>query len=216
MARTPIATENWNRADGDPGADWAQLNLDWGSVTIVSNQFIASAGTQPIGNAPAARWVGAGSFTADQYAKAVFVGPLAFGGTSDLVGVIARASGDTNTARDYYCAFMINNNSGTNPRPLELGKIVDGTYTQLATTSVAWAANDTVEIECEGTTIRSLRNGAVVDSVVDTSLTTGVPGVVACIAGDDWEGGNLVAAGGVYSRIPQDTPGLAAWAVRRM
>jgi hypothetical protein len=185
--RTLIASDDGNRANGAPGSNWAQLNDGWASVQINTNQFV---GGQQGENSAVMRWVGAGTFTADQYAKGTVTGLGTFG-ASYQKGVVARASADTNAARDYYGHVVIDDIT----KQSELFKFVNGTRTSLATVNVAWVNGDTVEIECQGTTIRGLRNGVPISglSVTDSDLTSGAPGMHLSSSEtlDDWEGGNL-------------------------
>jgi hypothetical protein len=193
--RSSVATDNFNRGTG-LGANWTDLNGDWGNMEITSSTVYESTGGAGVNATPVARWVGAGTFTDDQYAKAKWVVGPEFDGDAQLAGVIARASADLDANRDYYHAVIQNNAPAANNRNVILGKITGGGHTQLAATSLAWAANDTVEIEAEGSSISSYRNGTLAATVTDSALATGLPGITASDAqtGDDWEGGNLVSA----------------------
>lgn len=193
--RTSIATDNFNRA-APLGADWTQLNITLGgSVSIGSSTVYGGAsGGQPVNGATAV-WSGAGTFSNDQYSSAVFV-ETDFGSENYRIGVICRASTDTNANRDYYYHSAGSNNVSI------LGKIVNGTNTAIHTASVTWDDGDRVELECEGTTIRAMKSGVALGgsfTATDTALTTGKPGITAngdsfVATGDDWEGGDLSAA----------------------
>lgn len=201
MTRTPVATDDFNRASLD--SDWAQLYSFWGSVVIDTNQVRGTS--SDVTQMAAVRWVGAGSFTDDQYAVLELT-DISFAGGG--IGVIARASGDTDANRDFYF-FRYNVVAGVT----ELGKIVDGTETVLDTPSVTWSTNDTIEIECEGTTIRGLKNGSVVSTETDSALTTGAPGICAFQGanlplGDNWIGGNFTAGGASVELVPNPTLGM--------
>lgn len=183
MARSLIASDNFNRAS--LGADWAQLRPNDGSIIIDSSIRL---GASSVG---AGRWVGAGAFTDDQYASLKLVS-IGFGGSA-RIGVLVRASGDIDAARDYYFYLL---NDGTNVA--HLGKVVNGTETSLASGASAFVTNDLIEVEIEGTALRGLRNGVVERSVTVSDLATGKPGVMNeetdQVFGDDWIAGNLVAA----------------------
>ena len=201
MARSTIATDNFNRADG-PG-----LGSNWGNV----GPFASSSGVMRInastviygggGGDAAARWVGTGTFTNDQYSSLKVTGT---GTDFSYVGVIARASADQDGARDYYQYYM-RGIFGTT----QLEKHVNGSITVLDNTpsSLTWNDNDRIEIECEGTAIRGMQNAVTQHSATDSSLTTGAPGVfgshVSTVApfGDDWEGGNITAGGSSIAAI---------------
>lgn len=197
MARTLVASDNFNRANGAVGANYEYIrDSAWQAnpPEIATNKLVPlSDGT----HFQVCRWAGAGSFTNDQYAK-LEIGGLGFFGATYRQGVVARCSADTNTAADMYGYYVLDDGSST--RTTVLWKIVNGTQTTLDSASVAWANGDTIEIEVEGTTVRGLKNGAVIVSVTDTSLATGKPGfVVAGDSGgpptaDNWEGGNITGA----------------------
>jgi hypothetical protein len=198
VARSLVASDNFNRADGAVGANWTQLYGFWGNMLVDTNQYRGAAGSDA--NMSAAAWAGSGSFANDQYSSAILTDDG--GGFGNAGGVIARASTDTDANRDYYF-FRWSPNTGTT----ELGKIVNGTETILVTsTTPTWAEGDRIEIECEGTTIRGMKNGVTVSagatfSTTDSSLASGKPGICGAQSAntpkfDDWEGGDITGAGG--------------------
>ena len=199
MARTTVATDNFNRAS--LGTDWAQLNAANNTVTINSSIRIAPSGTGSValGLEAAARWVGAGTFNADQYSSLQIVN-VDFQTASYNIGVICRASSDTNTARDYYGASIALDGSSTYTTTLY--KVVNGTYTSLYSAAQAWSVNDYLSLEVEGTTLRLCRNGTPLGgsfTLTDSSISAvGAPGVTisgtTVAFGDNWEGGNLTAS----------------------
>ncbi len=190
MARTSIATDNFNRANGTLGANWTYVyNLGFGSsINITSNEAAGNVS----GAEAVARWTGAGSFTADQYSSAVVHHFTGGTGTNNYtVGVVARCSADTDANRDYY---FIRIGALT-----YLGKVVNGTETVLNSGSISWVDGDTCDIECEGTAIRLCQNGTPAGGAwtqTDSSIATGLPGILGAgdstIASlDNWEGGNM-------------------------
>jgi hypothetical protein len=197
MARTSIATDNFNRAS--LGSDWAQLNNgNAGAISIDSSIRIKGQyASQPTDQHAMVRWVGAGTFTDDQYSQVKLVNPLDNVGANYRHGVIVRASADTDSTRDCYEAYIAQD-SVTTPTTY-LAKWVNGTRTGLYSATQTWAANDTISLEVEGTTLRVCRNGTPLGgswTVTDSSITTGLPGVSAthgCYS-DDWEGGNMGAS----------------------
>ena len=81
-----------------------------------------------------------------------------------------------------------------------LYKIVAGSETYLGSTGAAFSNGDTIRLECEGTTIRPLRNGALLNppgAQTDSALAAGAAGLAGYDNGqtyallDNWEGGNL-------------------------
>lgn len=204
MARALIASDNFNRAS--LGSNWANLvSSAAGNITInASTTITGEFGAQPTNQIGAARWVGAGSITDDQYSSLVIVAVAAYS-SSVRIGVIARASSGTEAARDYY-QFSIRGDSATTPLTT-LSKWVNGVETVLNEAALAWTAGDRIEIECEGTTIRACKNGTPLGgawTVTDSSIATGLPGVAASTGGgnfrgDDWEGGNVTSAAGTLT-----------------
>lgn len=197
MARTAIATDNFNRAS--IGTDWTNLNSDWGSMTIYLSTVVSFSTSQSGANRQAARWTGAGTFTDNQYSK-IKIGTFSFLSNSQAAGVIVRASADTNANRDYYEAVVFPDSGGPT-YTTELNKLVNGTLTTIFTAAITWVSGDTLSIEADGTTISVYRNDVALGgswTQTDSSLTTGLPG--ASGAGntsfpfDDWEGGNLGSA----------------------
>jgi hypothetical protein len=194
MARTLIASDNFNRAGPALGANWGQVGPAAGSGENI--QITASTKIYGAGASCAARWVGAGTFTNDQYSSLVI---LAFSVDFNDIGVIARASADQDANRDHYI-FRVRGITNA----MVLSKCVNGTVTNLATGTGTFTSGDRIEIECEGTAIRGLKNGSVLLSATDAALTTGAPGVYATATGgpaepfgDDWEGGAITAGGAV-------------------
>lgn len=199
MARTSIATDNFNRASLGT-TDWSQMNTGAaGDVQIDSSIRVKGQySTQATDQKATARWIGAGSFTNDQYASVKLVNAPTSGSPGNTAGVCVRASGSAGT-KTFYEAFVEAN--VTSP-PTSLSKWVSGTRTVLySDTAITWAANDLLSLEVEGTTLRVCKNGTAIGgswTVTDSSIATGVPGVVMSgvyIYGDDWEGGNIGTAG---------------------
>lgn len=203
--RSSIATDNFNRTSGALGSNWATLNnISGDDMKIVANLRVTGGSSGS--NRAAARWVGAGSFTADQYSSIV-IKFLDFVSSSYSIGVICRASADTDSARDFYEVLVQSNSSGPN-YTTEFNKVVNGTRTSLNSASRAWAVNDRVECEAEGTTIRALKNGTAFSTVTDSAIATGNPGIAGSndnvdsnSTGDDWEGGNLTASTKLTRRV---------------
>lgn len=202
MARTQIATDDFNRASLGT-SDWAQMNTGLaGDVqTDSSIRIKGQYGTQPTDQKPTARWIGAGTFSNDQYSSLrLTAGPA--GGSQAAVGVAVRASGSAGT-RTFYEFFVDGLASNYNTT---LSKWVNGTRTVLHTsTGVSWASNDLISIEVEGTQVRGCKNGTPLGgsfTLTDASISSGAPGVVAAsngFNGDDWEGGDVTAPASAMS-----------------
>lgn len=193
MARTAIATDDFNRAS--LGANWAQIaNGVGGSISINSSTRATGATGNGAENA-AARWVGAGTFTANQYAAAKLLN-FDYQNANYWAGVIVRASGDTDAARDFYYAIVQMDDGGPS-YTTRVGKVVNGTDTSLANVDQAWSVNDVISLEVEGTSLRVFRNGTQIAGLnaTDASLSTGAPGIILSQSFylDDFEGGNITA-----------------------
>jgi hypothetical protein len=190
MARTLVASETFTYSDGAlasvSGGNWTSLNPSLATPRVTSNKFDTEHSNRAV-----ARWTGAGTWLANQYAKITLSG-LTSGNA--VIGVIVRASADIDGNRDYYSAW-VNENAGA--FLTEIYKTVNGTETQLSSVSGdGWANGDIIEIEAEGTTIRVFRNGGLLRSVTDSDIagsSSDRAGVIAIAGplGDDWEGGTL-------------------------
>lgn len=203
MARTSIATSAFTGTNGTEPTGFTALNPLDGALTIDTNRIESTVSFGPSStDANDSRWTGAGTFTAAQYAKVTVTG-MSPGGLNKM-GVILRASGDTETSRDLYRVYVLDDNTPA----IVIQKILNGTPTQLSSVN-GFTDGQTVEGEIEEiagtTTIRSYRNGTLVATVTDTSspiTATGAPGVCGGVGfgpgmfGDNAEFGNLSAASG--------------------
>jgi len=188
-SRVAVATDDFNRAA--LGANWQQLVPLDGAITIVGSTHLETF------DHAAARWIGAGTFSKNQYSSLV-VKSIPDGGQGGFMGVIARASGDLDTDADWYVAGV------TDDDTLTIAKRINGVNTTLDTLpAIEFAVNDRIEIEVEGDapniTIRALKNGvSLLEVTGESDLADGLPGVRLNIEttpvwqADDWEGGNLV------------------------
>lgn len=196
MGRSVVATDNFNRAS--LGTDWTQLDTFDGSLIINTSIRLDSDNSSLGSSSPVGRWDGAGTFSDNQYAK-ITVKALDNIAAGHWGGVIVRASADQDAARDFYYAII--ESVGAGPTyTTRVGKVVNGTHTSLASTTQTWSIDDTIELEVEGSDLRVYRNGSQITAlnVTDTALTTGKPGAItnATFYLDDWEGGDVTAAGG--------------------
>lgn len=204
MARTQIAADDFNRADGGLGANWTSVNPNWGDGSIVSNEVVGGAGSVN-GSGAANVWSGAGTFSTSQYSKATLAN-VAWQTSDFWGGVIVRATTDTNANRDYY-GLIVEEDTATG-QTTRLYKIVNGTYTSLDTdTSNNWVSGDTIELEAVGvnpTTFTCYRNGTEISGLSgnsDSDLDTGKPGITNSGGTDGphinaWEGGDVTSASG--------------------
>jgi hypothetical protein len=193
MARTLIASD----AFSGTLSNWTQTNSIWGSLAISSGQITSNSGSMVNDSTPSMRWTGSGTFTDDQYSS-LTIKAFAFLDINYGLAVTVRNSTGADGAQDYYGAAVHGDGSGN--YTTRLFKVVNATYTSLYSASMAWATNDVLSIEVEGTTLRLCKNGTAVGgsyTLTDSSLSTGVPGIAGqggnTMMGDDWEGGNITA-----------------------
>ena len=144
-------SDDFNRADGDPGANWVQVSGTW---SIVSNQLSpGSSGATIIIRA-------ATSMATSDHSAQVTIAAT----TAVSQGVMCR--GDSTLANGYLWR-----NNGTN---WGLFKAVSGTFTAIGTTyAAAAAAGDVAKIQVIGSTVKGFVNGVERASVTDTSVTSG-------------------------------------------
>jgi hypothetical protein len=180
----PAGTDNFNRADGGLGVNWAKLvPASEHTLVIVSNQV-----TPDIDNAHCyAYWIG-NMFSQDQYSEVQMSNVGAWN------GVIVRAQSAIDR---FYMAFVF----GPNDYRIYLRK--DGLYYSLSTGSTeTWVPGDVIGLDAAGLNpvqLTLLRNGNPVLTYTDTTenLAGGSPGIGIYsrpgdhLAIDNWEGGSL-------------------------
>jgi chitodextrinase len=202
------ATDDFNRADGGLGLNWARpVPASEQTLVIVNNEV-----TPDMDDAHCyAYWIG-NTFSQDQYSQARIsnVGPWN--------GVIARAQSAIDR---FYMAFVF----GPNDYRLYLRK--DGLYYSLSTGSAeTWVPGDILRLEASGSAsvqLTLLRNGNPVLTYTDTTenLVGGSPGIgiyspsTDHLAIDDWEGGNLGMLGILlpHTQVPTVPGSLVATAL---
>ena len=137
---------------------WTARN---GSMDVTSNQFYDGAGTTNSYSEVAA----ATADFSDSHEAEITVHAL---GTADYVGPAVRVS-----ASGCYAVRC----DGVNAAGRVLGKMESTTWTALSTVRVVPVNGDTVKIRAVGTTITVYINGALVDTVTDSTHTSGQPGI---------------------------------------
>ncbi|MET7975744.1 hypothetical protein ABZW44_22415 [Streptomyces mirabilis] len=143
-------TDDFNRADGSPGANWVQVSGTW---SIVSNQLsLGNAGGTIILRATGAM------ATSDHSAQVTIAATAAVSH-----GVWAR--GNSNISQGYLWR-----NDGTS---WNLFSVVGGSFTSIGSYAAAAVAGDIAKVQAVGSTIKGFVNGIQRVSVTDTSVTTG-------------------------------------------
>jgi Fibronectin type III domain len=191
-----FAADDFNRADGGLGVNWAKpVPASEQTLVIVNNKV-----TPDIEQAHCyAYWIG-NTFSQDQYSQ------VRISIVAPWNGVIARAQPAIDR---FYMAFVFN------PTDYRLYLRKDGLYYSLSTGSTeTWVAGDIIRLEVSGLNpvqLTLLRNGNPVLTYTDTTenLVGGSPGIGIYsptgehLAIDDWEGGNL---GGLGILLPHAQP----------
>lgn len=214
--RTTI-TESFNTSDGDtlgPDLTWAEVDGDW---DIVSNQ---AAMVSNFGSTMRDARAESDLSSTDHYAQATHI----IG--SRIGGVCTRFASAAETAYIGYTRVVHGSNGICN-----VSKVVAGTLTSLADSSTHNNATAfTIRSESNGSTIRTLHDGAEEASLTDTSITSGtrcgLAGYDPTGSGssdpllDAFEAGDLGAAtgqpaskrmGGVRFAFGGRTPAGARW-----
>lgn len=196
MAFTVIFTDDFNRAA--LGADWEQLNSTWGSIVITANTYFEASASNT-NNEAVARWIGAGTITADQRIE-VEINGLSFLSGDFVSGAAVRAGSDTDGARDLVFAYVAADSPGPN-YTVVLGKVINGTRTVLHSAAIAWADGDILGLTAVGDEFSVDKNGTLLggsftQTITDTEVATGTLAIVAngtAINGDNVVGGNITA-----------------------
>lgn len=161
---------------------------EYGDLTITSNQITSvSTSVEPRGRME--KDVGVNDMSAKATVKS-----LAFGGEVSF-GVIGRFQ--TGSESGYLVVWDGTSASGT----LYIYRLDSGGYTQLSSGVAQTAANnDIIEVRCVGSLISSYWNGVAVESVVDSTYTSGQRGGLqmyrdgtATISLDDFTIGTLAS-----------------------
>lgn len=151
----------------DIGANWTIFD---GNLSIFQGQVV--------GNSIGFALYSAGTFAADQYSEVTL--SFSAGGQTALV----RAAGG-----DYYYGII-----QTGVSTYSITKVVGGSSTTLASGSGTAAVGDVLRLEISGSAITLKNNGSTIDSVSDSSLTSGKAGLGSTDPGfriDVWGGGDF-------------------------
>lgn len=149
----PDSTTTWGTSDAAEGGTpqaWTPISGTWG---ITSNTGYGAATT-----GDHQTYLESGHTDVD-----VRCTLFSLPGSSKNVGIIARMT----DASNYYLAQV--NSTGI----MQLFKRVGGGYGSLAATVSGFLAGDELGLSCVGSTIQCLRNGVVVQTSTDGSLTSG-------------------------------------------
>lgn len=184
-------SDNFNRANGGLGANWTTNGGTW---TISNNQVVVTG----VSGFYTTDYTGS-TFIANQYAQANFV----FGG---IAGIRIRGTGATD---GYICGVI----SGT----AFIDKVVSGSAASLATVTSPYLPGDLLGCVASGTTITMTRLGAAIQSVTDSTFTSGNLGLFGqntpnTTTYDNFRAGDLswTASAALKVATMQYTPGTFA------
>lgn len=173
------STDDFNRADGAPGANWTTATSFTG-ILISSSQCSTGLGGD------VAAFYSAGTFANGQYAQAKI--------NAVDCGIALRM-----VVGDSFYAVLIEGAFGAGAT-LTVAKFVSAAYTVIATETVTFNSTDVLYAQIVGTSISVKRNGSALGAgpYTDASLASGKPGIFGFGSGllDDWEGGDVAAGGG--------------------
>jgi len=184
---TQLASDDFERAA--LGANWSTISGEFAWFITGSSDATAN-GSDSSSNYSAIDWPD------DQWAEATFSAIPIPASAGAGAGVATRCD-PTNSARTYYRHLAGANGANDSC----IGKLVGGSYTQLALASnQGWVNGDVVRGEAQGTDIRLLRNGTQVLSASDSAIAGGDPGLTfsTSTTGDpqfeDWAAGDFATA----------------------
>jgi hypothetical protein len=170
-------TDTFPGADGPLGAGYTAVITDFGSVGIVSNSVVKTAG------AAGGAYDNTNVYNDDQYVEAIW-------SADNYPGLIFRASG-SGTSANLYVAIA----NAIVPK-VDLFKVVAGSFIFIDSFAGVTATGSRGRIETVGTTHSLFIDGVLVSSIIDASIASGSAGVYAQDGGGiaSWEGGNMVTA----------------------
>lgn len=192
MAYTPVATDNFNRADGALGANWTTAYN--GGYIILSNEARSNGSS----NDACSAYTGA-TFNDNQYAEATVSSVNA--SHYYALGVATRCN-QSGVWRNYLYIGLYDNNERY------LARCSNGSPTALQHyTGSGIALNDLMHLDSEGTLHSPFLNGSADTSLgtsTDATYSSGVPGL-HCYNGsttsrmDNWVGGNITSGAATFS-----------------
>jgi Bacterial Ig-like domain/Putative esterase len=188
-ATTQIGQDDFNRADGGPGANWAAMTD--GGLSIASQHVVGPATANYAGDI---RVAASESYGSDQYSQievtADSIGP-GVGGAGKWVGPTVRSQ---NGGQDTYLGIYFYN--GGTPQ-LRLYVRTGSSFTQLGASYNCGVlpAGTQLTLTAVGSRISFAQNGIDRITVTSTTLTGGAPGIMTFDAGaaDNWSAGDATA-----------------------
>jgi hypothetical protein len=153
-------SDDFNRADGGVGANYDNVNS---GLVVFSNQARGSnTGTINYSTVK----VATADFT-DDHESQVTVATIS---GDDYGGPMVRSAGTTANSYILYT-------DGGSSDPRRLAKVVSGTRTTIGAVNVACVNGDVLKLRCVGTTLTWYKNGTLMETITDSTHTTGQPGL---------------------------------------
>lgn len=181
MARTSVATDNFNRSNGGLGSNWTDT-ADEGAAPIIVTNTCRNDSSASDG---AAFW-SADSFSDDQYALCQLVQMGDSGST--YMGLVVRSD-----ASD----LVFGQNSASSTDTVKILWYNGGSYTEIASGSKTRTDDEEWIVEAEGTTFRLIIESSEIISGTNASApSSGAPGILTNETDDiwdNWEGGDITA-----------------------
>src|SRR5579862_5531800 len=197
---TVIGSDSFNRANGSLGAGWTD-DSDAG-LSIVSGQVVGNGGNS--GDLRTAE-----SYPSDQFSQLLVGSTPLSGGQWIGPAVRMQASGQSG-----YVGFYYANNGGT-PEVM-LFKRAGGVWSNMGSYSTGVLAEGTqLQVTAVGSTISLLVNGVTRVTTTDSTLTGGVPGILASGSADAgaWSGGSMGSGSGTKYSVGGTVSGLSGTVV---
>lgn len=178
-AASEVAADDFNRADGAPGADYS---------TLISGAFVISGNRLRSNSTDSNNSIlRTGTFAADQYVEWTVAG-IPDPANTALFGGVLRGFIDGSSQPNGYLLRILGHTSL--PPAWEIRRLVGGVATTLpdgapgGVTRLAVAVGDRIRFEVRGTRLRVYRNEQLVREARDASLTSGNPGFIGQSAGN--------------------------------
>lgn len=177
-----LATDSFNRADGNLTTPWSNSVGGFAALAIASNVVKTSSG-----NADSeAVYDGSITWPDDQYSQVT----ISTVGGSDGGPCVRAGTGD---------GYFVTAFSGSH---ISLFRISG--FSSLAEVVGSYNVGDVIRIEAEGTTIRVKQNAATIINITNSAVASGKPGIHlfdSAIRVDDWEGGDFSAGDTLMGQV---------------
>lgn len=161
-----LATDDFNRANGGLGANWTTIGSGESAPAIVSNQ---ACNGDIVSHLTAGAFYSALTWSNDHWSQ-IQVAAATTGNVNQ--GATARVQ--SGAVRSYYICYMVGPAGGT--CTVGINKRVNGVNNALWTSTATVNVNDVIAIGVRGTSISYFLNGVLLQSVSDTSFSSGFPG----------------------------------------